>query len=170
MMMLIVYDCYQERDEFRSFQDYWIHIWLLFFIGGLYLMIIPRHLDVRSNGTVGIKTIILTMKYDDICRAYMQGFSWKEDLCGSPRRFKFATALKPPHRIVIVRKYGKWDLVISPNEPELFIQAIDQVVSKLERMKDGPQGMMISPSRSGDQQLRQQERPKQDMSSASEIV
>lgn len=116
--------------EFRKEQQAWSLSWSLILILGIYSLILPRRVDVRSNGSIGIKTFLMTYRFKDAVRAYQAGLG-REDFLRP--RLKFASSFFPPHRVVIRRRGGKWDLLVSPSEPEEFIKAVEDVVSKLEQ-------------------------------------
>ena len=93
-------------------------------------MVLPRKVDIRSNGVVGVKTFLVTYRFSDVVRVYEADMG-RDDLLRP--RIKFATTFSTPHRLVVERN-GKWDLVITPSDPQGFIQAVERVTSKLERL------------------------------------
>ena len=117
-------------DDIRREYQAWKLTWSLILVFIIYMVILPRRVDVRSNGSIGVKTFLITYLFGDVVRGYQAGMG-REDYLRP--RFKFATTFFPPHRVVIRRRGGKWDLIITPSEPEEFLKALEEVVSKLEQ-------------------------------------
>lgn len=101
-------------------QTAWGLIWSLTFCVFVYMMVLPRTVDVRSNGVVGVKTSLMTYKFTDVVRAYEIGWSTEELL---RPRFKFATDFSK--RVSVRRRNGKWDILVSPVDIEEFIAAVN---------------------------------------------
>jgi hypothetical protein len=94
------------------------------------MIFLPRTFDVRSDGTVGVKTMLLTFKFKDVARAYQAGiFSIEEFL---RPKFNFATSFSEAHTVVVRQRNGKWDVTCSPADTEEFIAALEKVTSVLE--------------------------------------
>lgn len=123
-----------KKEDFVSSQESWVLGWTLILIFGIYMMVLPKQVDVRSNGNIGIKTFLITYQFRGTVRAYEAGIG-REDFMRP--RLKFATCFHPPHRIVVRRRGGKWDLVVSPTDPEGFLQAVETVCAKLEQGEVG---------------------------------
>jgi hypothetical protein len=101
----------------------WGLIWALMFVAFVYMMVLPRTLDVRSDGSVGVKTSLMTYKFTDVVRAYeAPGYSIDDPLRPV---IKFATDFKRPHTVAVRRRNGKWDLLVSPADVEDFIAAVN---------------------------------------------
>eukprot|EP00980_Cylindrotheca_fusiformis_P030599 scaffold25087_cov201-Cylindrotheca_fusiformis.AAC.2 len=98
----------------------WVLIWTLIFVGFVYLMVLPRSVDVRSDGTVGIKTTMMTYKFSHVVRAY-QASNPMEGL--GRLRIKFATDFQ--NRVALRRSHGKWDVFVSPVDLAEFIAAVN---------------------------------------------
>ncbi|KAL3934307.1 MAG: hypothetical protein SGBAC_009945 [Bacillariaceae sp.] len=103
----------------------WILLWSILFVGAVYMLVLPKSVDVRSDGTVGVKTMLTTWKFSDVTRAYESSFSSDELMMP---RIKFATAWKVPHRVILCRKNGKWDVLVSPVDAREFVQAVNNLV------------------------------------------
>jgi hypothetical protein len=142
LVAILIQIVYVLRDpnvlEFKREQHAWFLGWSLILIFGIYMVVLPRQVDVRSNGSIGIKTFLITYQFKDVLRAYQAGMG-REDFLRP--RLKFATSFFPPHRVVIRRRGGKWDLVVTPKNPEEFIQALENVVSKLEQQHQQQQDL-----------------------------
>ena len=79
--------------DYRQSSTAWILGWTFILVVVLYMAILPKQIDVRSNGTVTIKTFLLTFHFDSIVRAYQAGLG-REDFLRP--RLKFATTLGVP--------------------------------------------------------------------------
>ena len=110
-----------------NYQSAWILLWSVLFIVAVYMLVLPKSVDVRSDGVVGIKTMLTTWKFSDVTRAYESSFSPDELMMP---RIKFATTWKPPHRVILCRKNGKWDVLVSPVDAKEFVEAVNNVVSR----------------------------------------
>jgi len=109
-----------------DYQAAWVLIWSLLFVGGCYMLVLPKHLDVHSDGVIAVKTILTTWKFADVSRAYESSFSPDELMMP---RIKFATAWKSPHRVILCRKHGKWDVIVSPVDAKEFVEAVNKLVN-----------------------------------------
>ena len=68
----------------------------------------------------------------------------------------------------MVRKYGKWDVVVSPKAPEAFIEAIDKVASRIEKQQQKQEQQQLQQQEQEQQQ--QQQQTKQDLASSDYVV
>lgn len=159
------YDDDEENgNERHGIHDYrmWGMGWVLILILGLYMMILPKQIDVRTNGSVGIKTFLMTYQFTGACRAYVAG-PGREDFVRP--RLRFATDMN--QRVVVRRKNGMWDLVLSPTDADAFVNALDRIITNLEKLEDDDvdnlsSNHFISPSKKGyNQQLEQQQQEQQ---------
>ena len=82
-----------DGGDYRQSSTAWILGWTFILVVVLYMAILPKQIDVRSNGTVTIKTFLLTFHFDSIVRAYQAGLG-REDFLRP--RLKFATTLGVP--------------------------------------------------------------------------
>lgn len=125
---------YALKDE--DYKTAWGLVWSLLFVVVVYLLVLPKSVDVRSNGVVGVRTLLMTYKFKDIVRAYQSDFSADELFMP---RIKFATSWQAPHRVVLCRKNGKWDVLVSPVDVDEFLDAINSITSGDDQhpMKDG---------------------------------
>ncbi|KAG7350530.1 hypothetical protein IV203_009890 [Nitzschia inconspicua] len=111
--------------NYRSSSTTWILGWALLFVLVVYMAILPKQVDVRSTGTVGIKTFLLTFHIDGIVRAYQAGLG-REDFLRP--RIRFGTSIQD--RVVLRRNHGKWDVVVSPHDVEGFLKAVEEMVKE----------------------------------------
>jgi len=95
-------------------------------------MFLPRSMDVRRNGKVGIKTLLITWQYDGIRSVEDSGDSGEvatnEDASPTAkenpwRRLWFVT--NPYNRVWIRRKQECLDVMVSPRDVHGFIQALE---------------------------------------------
>mmetsp|Transcript_60908 Transcript_60908/g.149127 ORF Transcript_60908/g.149127 Transcript_60908/m.149127 type:complete len:345 (-) Transcript_60908:34-1068(-) len=82
-----------DGGDYRQSSQAWILGWAFILVVVLYMAVLPKQIDVRSNGTVTIKTFLLTFHFDSIVRAYQAGLG-REDFLRP--RLKFATTLGVP--------------------------------------------------------------------------
>mmetsp|Transcript_10930 Transcript_10930/g.26444 ORF Transcript_10930/g.26444 Transcript_10930/m.26444 type:complete len:188 (-) Transcript_10930:1914-2477(-) len=108
-----------------DYQNAWVLLWSVLFIAACNLLVLPKSVDVRSDGTIGIKTLVTTWKFNDVTRAYESSFSPDELMMP---RIKFATSWTPPHRVILCRKNGKWDVLVSPVDAKEFVEAVNKLV------------------------------------------
>lgn len=100
------------------------------------MAVLPRQVDVRSNGTVAVKTCLLTFFIDDIARAY-RGCNIESNYDTLLRpRVMLGTNLDRDGAVVIRRQHGKWDVVVTPEDPEGFVHAVEEMVRRKEGEND----------------------------------
>lgn len=133
------------NDEISHSVGAWILGWAFLLVVVVYMIVLPKQVDVRSNGSVAIKSFLLTYHIDGVVRAYQAGIGREE--FWRPR-ITFATRLGEG-RVVIRRRHGKWDVVVSPEDPEGFIQAVEEVVRRDDVGSDDKDGAMVSPPNGG---------------------
>ncbi|KAL3912647.1 MAG: hypothetical protein SGILL_006801 [Bacillariaceae sp.] len=119
---------YPRRADYRSSGTAWGLVWTMLLIMVLYMAVLPRQIDVRSNGTIGIKTALLTFHIDGVVRAYQAG-SGREDFLRP--RVKFGTSMEG--RIILRRNHGKWDVVVSPQDVEGFLNAVEEMKKDFDK-------------------------------------
>ena len=135
LLSIILFDV-QSQEEYKNSSTIWVLGWCFIFIMVLYMAVLPRQVDVRSNGTVAIKTCLLTFFIDDIARAY-QGCSIESSYDSLLRpRVNLATSLDRDGAVVIRRHHGKWDVVVTPEDPVGFIHAVEKMVQQKEDESD----------------------------------
>jgi len=131
LVSLILFDI-NTREEYKNSWIVWVLGWCFILIMVLYMAILPRQVDVRSNGTVAIKTCLLTFHIDDIARAY-RGCNIDSNYNSFLRpRVRYATSLDKDGAVVIRRKHDKWDVVVTPQDPEGFINAVEKMLQQKE--------------------------------------
>jgi hypothetical protein len=106
----------------------WVLAWHLLFILVLYMVVLPKQIDVRSNGTVGIKTFLMTFHIDDIVHAYDLGTGVVRSTTWTCRNQSYVTQFGDGGRVVLRRRHGKGDVSVTPIDPMGFICAIEEVV------------------------------------------
>lgn len=92
-----------------------------FFILVLYALVLPKKYEVLPDAAVQIVSISgARWKFNNVTAAYE-----KDSLMSEWYRpkFKFATSIRK-NRVVVRRRNGAWDLLVSPAEPEGFINAV----------------------------------------------
>ncbi|CAJ1965213.1 unnamed protein product [Cylindrotheca closterium] len=126
-----------------DFHTAWTLLWSVLFIGLVFMLVLPKTVDVRSDGVIGIKTMLTTWKFTDVTRAYESSFSPDELMMP---RIKFATTWKPPHRVILCRKNGKWDVLVSPEDAKEFVEAVNNLVGS-EEVVNAETGVKKTPKR-----------------------
>jgi hypothetical protein len=106
-------------------------IWSAVAIIILYMFILPVSVEVRSDASIGVKTLVLTYSFIEATRAYRADSIWEGVL---RPRIKFATSLDS--RVIVRRKHGWWDLALSPHDADGFIRALADVAQQLEFGED----------------------------------
>lgn len=105
----------------------WTLIWSAVAVLILYIFILPTKFEVRSDASIGVATLFITYSFVDAVRAYAAGGMFE----GALRpRIKFATALDK--RVVVQRKNGLWDLLLSPSDVDGFVKAVNDASQHLE--------------------------------------
>ena len=100
------------------------------------MVVLPKQVDVRSNGSIGIKSFLVTFQFPKVARAYeSEPVLFQREDFARPR-LKFES--HPWSKVVVLRRNGKWDVTVSPKDPKGFIEAIDKVVNQLESMRTPP--------------------------------
>ena len=118
----------------------WILACVLIFAGLICLLFLPKQLDIRSNGSIGIKTTLVTYQFGDICHAHLTSFG-RETSCAP---LQFATCFSS--QMVIRRRSGKCKVVISPLQAEEFLQTLQSVIPELEMEAEGRNSTVIMSS------------------------
>lgn len=102
----------------------------LFSIIVVFALVLPTSLQVRSDGSIGVKTIFhITWYFSEVTAAEVET-SLCSDRCGRPR-FKFATSLTS-NRVLVLRRRGKWDILVSPRDVGGFVEAVQTVAASTQ--------------------------------------
>ena len=93
----------------------------------VFVFVLPTRFDVLSNGSIAVKTLPLAYKFGHVTAAYenpplLEGWSRP--------RIKFATNFH--NRVIVRRKQGGWDVLVSPKDPEGFTSAVWKVAAEIE--------------------------------------
>ena len=125
LMILLWVILFDAQNDYKNSTTIWALGWSFVFLVVLYMAILPRKVDVRSNGTVAIKTCLLTFFIDDIARAIPGDTTdlWRPMLM-------LATSWNKEGAVLLRRKHGKWDAVLSPVDPLGFCEALEGVLLK----------------------------------------
>lgn len=97
----------------------------------LYIFILPYRVSVMADGSVGIRVIPFTYNFGDIVRAYASPGMFDD---AYRPRLKFATNLDK--RVVVMRRKGKWDITVSPCNPQDFVDALDSILNAKGGLKE----------------------------------
>jgi len=139
--------------HFERSQTVWILSWSLIFIFGMYMMILPKQLNIRSNGTLGIKTSLLTYEFTDGHHVTVESLSSLGGPCcngsrswlggifsSSPIIFMTTswTSLTTPNGCCLIRRRAPfWDVLVTPTDPLEFRQHYESVLTRLEIQRAG---------------------------------
>jgi len=144
LMAIVLFDV-QSQEEYKNSSTIWVLGWIFILIMVLYMAVLPRQVDVRSNGTVGIKTCLLTFFIDDIARAY-RGCNIESNFDNLLRpRVMLATSLDQDGAVVIRRHHGKWDVIVTPEDPEGFVHAVEEMVRQKEDEHSDKHSVAVGP-------------------------
>ena len=132
---------HSSRAEYRSSGTAWALSWTLLLILVVYMAVLPRQIDVRSNATVCVKTSLLTFHVDGVVRAYQAGIG-REDFLRP--RIKFGTSTEG--RVILRRNHGKWDVVVSPEDLDGFLVAVEEMVKEHGEHDDSGDNQTKGPS------------------------
>lgn len=135
LLSIILFDV-QSQEVYKNSSTIWGLSWCFIFLMVLYMAVLPRQVDVRSNGNVAVKTCLLTFHMDEIARATPgSSFASGWDVFGKPR-VMLATGLDKDGAVVIRRKGEKWDVVVTPEDPEGFVSALEKMLRKREEAEN----------------------------------
>lgn len=95
----------------------------------VFALVLPRRFEVVSDASINVVTCIACKKWNfaNVCAAYDKQSIWSE---WSRPKFKFAVNFE--NRVVVRRKNGGWDVLISPTDPKGFVDAVWKVVNMKE--------------------------------------
>ncbi len=96
------------------------------FILLLYIFILPFRVSVKANGNICIRVLAFRYTFTGTVRAYHSPGIWDDSFL---KRIKFST--HQDNRVVIIRR-EKWDLTVSPSNPQEFVNAVSNVISTME--------------------------------------
>jgi len=111
-------------DDARRIEPEWVTLATIISVSIIYIFW-PKEVDVRSDGSVGIKTFLITVLLTDVSRAYEVDLEPCE--CMKFRKRIWLTTSFNRTSVVVVRKNGKWDLIVTPYDAHGFINAIEHV-------------------------------------------
>jgi hypothetical protein len=102
-------------------------LWTLVALFLVFALVLPTTLQVRSNGSIGVHTICnVTWSFGNIRAVEMEHSLFAKRACRYPR-LKFATSFTS-NRVLVLRKNGRWDILVSPANVDGFIKAVRSVV------------------------------------------
>mmetsp|Transcript_2984 Transcript_2984/g.7044 ORF Transcript_2984/g.7044 Transcript_2984/m.7044 type:complete len:256 (-) Transcript_2984:156-923(-) len=131
VLSIILFDV-QNQEVYKNSSTIWGLSWCFIFLMVLYMAVLPRQVDVRSNGNVAVKTCLLTFHMDEIARATLGSTAASGWDVFWQRRVMLATSLDKDSAVVIRRHGGKWDVVVTPEDPEGFVNALEKMLLKKE--------------------------------------
>lgn len=141
LLRVILFDA---QDDYKDSSTIWAMSWISVLLVVLYMAVIPRKVDVRSNGTVAVKTCLLTFFIDDIAGAFR---GENDDMRHILRpHFLLITSVDRNDVVVLRRKHGKWDVEVTPEDVDGFLEALEGMLLKEE--SDGSFVVVGKPSRS----------------------
>lgn len=93
----------------------------------MYLLVMPKRFEVRSDASIAVVTLTFTYTFGHVTAAYNDPPLMRD--CWRPR-LKFATNLNK--RVLVRRKHGGWDIVVSPDDPNGLTAAVWKVAHAVE--------------------------------------
>ena len=104
-------------------------VWTTVAIVIVYALVLPRRFEVVSNASVNVVTFNPFFKWNfkNVTAAYENQSIWAE---WNRPKFKFAVDLHK--RVVVRRKNGRWDLLVSPKDPAGFVEEVWRVAGDTE--------------------------------------
>jgi len=67
VLWMIVVVTSSKYDHWERSPTVWILSWSLLLMVGLYMVLLPKQLNIRSNGSLGIKTFLCTFQFSNVC-------------------------------------------------------------------------------------------------------
>ena len=117
----------------NSSPEFWGLVWTMILVLCIYMVILPKQVDVRSNGSIGIKTFLVTFQFPHVARAYIsEPLLFQKDDFNMIQRPRLKFESHPWSKVVVLRRHGRWDVTVSPKDAQGFIDAIDKVIHQLE--------------------------------------
>jgi hypothetical protein len=93
-----------------------------------FLLVMPKEFEVMSDASINVVTFVtIKWNFGNVTAAYDGEHSpshWYRP------KIKFATTCG--NHVVVRRRNGGWDLLLSPDDPEQFIKAVFQVAADAE--------------------------------------
>ena len=115
-----------EREKLASVVLIWITCAIIFG----YLLVLPKKFEVMSDGSVNITTyVIKKWRFQNVCAAYDFLSFWP-----LMRRLNVLPcfACDCDNCVLVKRNNGAWDLLVSPQDPAGFVNAIWRAVREEE--------------------------------------
>lgn len=115
-------------DQTMSYKEKLQSLKILFysfvFVLVLYVFVMPHRFEVRSDASIRVVTWPMSYKFGHVTAAYENPpiFSLRP-------KIKFATDLTK--RVLVQRKNG-WDILLSPDDPKGYVDAVWKVVSQID--------------------------------------
>ena len=92
----------------------------------LYCFILPFRVSVKANGDIIVRVLAFRYTFTGTVRAYHSPGIWDDSFL---KRIKYST--HQDKRVVIIRR-EKWDLTVSPSNPQDFVNAVSNTMSAME--------------------------------------
>jgi len=126
----------QKKRE-AHFALFWVAVAILL----LYIAVLPRRFKVYSNARIAVITWLFTFNFDNVSGAY-RDVVFDEDtvyetlssdsLTTSKRRHRFKFSTNFNKRVIVQRKNGAWDVIVSPSNTKGFVTAVCNLAADLE--------------------------------------
>lgn len=103
-------------------------IWFMIFLSMMFILVIPAKYEVLSDASINIYNFLaMKWNFDRIRAVYEQQSYWT---VSHLNLLKFAC--DPLNCVLVKRKQGTWDLLLSPAEPAAFANSVWSVVADNE--------------------------------------
>jgi len=101
-------------------------IWATVAVVIVFALVLPRRFEVVSDASINVITFLSKKwNFTKICAAYD-----KQSPFAEWHRPKFKFAVNWHNRVIVRRKNGAWDLLVSPSDPAGFVVAVWDVVKE----------------------------------------
>lgn len=113
-----------KDDSVEKDQEIITFVITLLSLALLFGFILPSRFEVLSDSSINVVTLLgKAWNFSEATEAYRLESIWS-DL--SRPKWKFGTSLEATYRIAVRRGGRKWDLLVSPAEPEEFMRVINE--------------------------------------------
>lgn len=104
-------------------------LWSILGLASLFLLLLPIRFEVVSDASVNVVTFVkIKWNFKNVVAAYVQNQNMLFSEWCRPK-IKFASSSRDKN-VVVRRKNGAWDLLVSPKDPAAFVEAVFNVVGE----------------------------------------
>lgn len=101
-------------------------LWTIIALLIVFVLVLPRRFEVVSNASVNVVSVLgWKWNFGDVCGAFDQ-----QSVFAEWYRPKFKFAVDIHNRVIVKRRNGKWDVLVSPRDAAGFVDAVWNVVNE----------------------------------------